>query len=75
MSSPVPSSSVAALAPFDRVFVVGRGSYDVNSFLELPLTERVTLILERSLTFYRGEVEIPRNDALRWLRDLRARTG
>ncbi len=60
-------------APFDRVVVPNRGTFDVQSFLDLPLTERVSLILARSLSFYRGQREIPRADALRWLRELRNR--
>ena len=57
----------------DRVVLTaGETSRELSlgQFLELPLHERIQLILERAVTFYSGDHVIDRQDAMRYLRNV-----
>jgi len=58
----------------DRVILTtGHNSQELSldQFLDLPLNERIQLILERAATFYRGDTVIERQDAMRYLRTVK----
>lgn len=60
--------------PFDRVVIKESGgsrSFSVDSFLALPLSQRIKVILERRVTFYQHDSEVDRNVALNGLRKAR----
>jgi hypothetical protein len=62
--------------PFDRVVITEGGErreMTVAQFVELPLDQRIHYILERTLVFYRGDVEIDRRVALAGIRHLHAK--
>lgn len=59
-----------ATLPFDRVFIEKNGvesEVSLETFLALPLSERIRLILERRLRFRDGAMEIDRSAALKSL--------
>lgn len=61
-------------APFDRVVVSdrdGQRQLTPGEFFALPLSSRIRMVLERTVTFYLGRVEIDRNAALEALRRIR----
>jgi hypothetical protein len=43
----------------------------VAQFLQLPLDQRIQLILERAVTFYEDRTLIDHQDAMRYLRTLK----
>ena len=57
---------------FDRVVMDGPDGvpvvYSLAEFLALPLNERIDRVMKRNVTFFRGNVQIDRADALRSLR-------
>jgi hypothetical protein len=62
------------VVPFDRVVVTevsGSRTLSVEGFLALPLSQRIRLVLDRSVTFYNKDREVDRNLALDGLRKAR----
>jgi hypothetical protein len=61
--------------PFDRVSI-RQGSLwvqlTVEAFLGLPLSERIRLVLSRSIEFYDGDKQVERGSALASLREAAA---
>lgn len=60
--------------PFDSVSFVRDGRpvrMTAREFLDMPMAERVVVILERKITFYAGERMIDRTLALKQLRAAR----
>lgn len=51
----------------------GAHALSVPDFLALPIHERVRLVLERRVDFFRGEVWVERSAALKSLRENDAR--
>jgi hypothetical protein len=49
----------------------GSETLSLTQFLELPLNERIQLILARVATFYCDDVVVERQDAMRYLRSFR----
>lgn len=49
----------------------GSEALSLEQFLELPLNQRIALILARAVTFYRDEVIVERQEAMRLLRTVR----
>jgi hypothetical protein len=62
-------------AAFDRVLVPQANgqtaSYTQQEFMELPVDDRVRMILARTATFYRGEIVIDQTEALKGIRGTR----
>jgi hypothetical protein len=59
--------------PFDRVVIKREGrqvSMSMQDFLGIPMAERVTIILERSVLFYLDRQLVDRSHALKHLRTL-----
>lgn len=57
--------------PFDSVAFVRDGRpvrMTAREFLDMPMAERVVVILERKVTFYAGELMVDRTLALKRLR-------
>jgi hypothetical protein len=68
------SSSESGDVPFDRVVITevsGTRTLSVEGFLALPLSQRIRLVLDRSVTFYKKDREVDRNLALDGLRKAR----
>jgi hypothetical protein len=56
--------------PFDRLMIIRDGvehSSSIREFLALPLPERISLILQGRLKFFRGETPVDRSVALKSL--------
>lgn len=49
----------------------GTETLSLDQFLQLPLDERIQLILARAATFYDDDVVVDRQDAMRILRTVR----
>ena len=49
----------------------GSETLSLEQFLELPLNQRIELILARVTTFYCDDVVVERQDAMRYLRSYR----
>jgi hypothetical protein len=71
-------SLAEAIVPFDRIVLVS-GSVErevgVDDFMALGLQERMKMILERRVSFYRGSTEILPIKALRALYDAQRAAG
>ncbi len=68
------ASSQSGDVPFDRVVITevsGSRTLSVEGFLALPLSQRIRLVLDRSVTFYSKDREVDRNLALDGLRKAR----
>ncbi len=68
------ASSQSGDVPFDRVVITevsGTRTLSVEGFLALPLSQRIRLVLDRSVTFYSKDREVDRNLALDGLRKAR----
>ncbi len=68
------ASSQSGDVPFDRVVITevsGTRTLSVEGFLALPLSQRIRLVLDRSVTFYNKDREVDRNLALDGLRKAR----
>ena len=66
--------SESGAAPFDRVVITdvsGSRTLSVEGFLALPLSQRIRLVLDRSVTFFNRDREVDRNLALDGLRKAR----
>lgn len=49
----------------------GSETLSLEQFLQLPLNERIELILARAATFYQDDVVVERQDAMRFLRTVK----
>jgi hypothetical protein len=59
--------------PFDRVLIFqpeGRREMTAGEFLDLPLHERIRIILQRNLEFLAGTHIVERRTALKGLRQI-----
>lgn len=65
--------NMQAQLPFDRVLVPqpdGQRELSAQDFLDLPLHERIRMIMQRDLRFYAGGDVVDQSDALKGLRNL-----
>ena len=76
-NAPAPVIPIGGL-PFDEVVLTGEDGeqrLSVDAFFELPLSERIRRVIERSVRFLRGGAEVDRQEALAQMRLMRARVG
>lgn len=61
---------------FDGILVRKAGdnynAYALDEFLALPIDERISMIMERRIRFFAGEVEVPVYEAMKSLNEARA---
>jgi serine/threonine-protein kinase len=77
--TPVPARAGIAMTPttddlpFDEVVLDGARRLPAAAFLEMPLSERISRVIARTVSFIRGGVEVDRHAALARLRTRNAR--
>jgi hypothetical protein len=49
----------------------GNQELSLDQFLQLPLDQRIQLIMQRAATFYRDEAVVERQEAMRYLRTVK----